>query len=219
MRLRRRSRRAWGRFTSRCRATSRAQRIGSSGVIHRRHPLPPLLTSRGWLASLPRLAAARRPIVILGLDLNPRTDAPAVRAFVEHMNAPVFVTPKAKGMLPEDHPLFYGVCGGVSADAVVLECFKRADLLVGVGFEPVESDKVWHHTMPLVSIGPVSIRHRDFRPIAEAVGDVPRDSRRAGRRGTRPLRMDPGRPRAFSQRPRRALSARRRGQTACRVTS
>jgi acetolactate synthase I/II/III large subunit len=117
-------------------------------------------------------AAARRPIVILGLDLNPRTDAPAVRAFVEHVNAPVFVTPKAKGMLPEDHPLFYGVCGGVSADAVVLECFKRADLLVGVGFEPVESDKVWHHTMRIVSIGPVSIRHRDFRPIAEAVGDI-----------------------------------------------
>ena len=28
-------------------------------------------------------------------------------------------------MLPEDHPLFYGVCGGVSADAIVLDCFKR----------------------------------------------------------------------------------------------
>jgi acetolactate synthase-1/2/3 large subunit len=119
------------------------------------------------------ISAARRPVVILGLDLDPRVDAPAVRAFVERIGAPVFVTPKAKGMLPEDHPLFYGVCGGVSADSVVLECFKRADVLVGVGFEPVESDKLWHHTMPLVSIGPVSIGHRDFRPIAEVLGDVP----------------------------------------------
>jgi acetolactate synthase I/II/III large subunit len=84
----------------------------------------------------------------------------------------VFVTPKAKGMLPEDHPLFYGVCGGVSADSVVLECFARADLLVGVGFEPVESDKLWHDTDRIVSLGPVSIAHAEFRPAAEAIGDV-----------------------------------------------
>jgi acetolactate synthase-1/2/3 large subunit len=118
------------------------------------------------------LNRARRPIVILGLDLNPRSDAPAVRAFVDHLGAPVFVTPKAKGMLPEDHPLFYAVCAGVAGDSVVLECFKRADLLVGIGFEPVESDKLWHHTSRLASIGPVSIAHREFRPVAEAVGDV-----------------------------------------------
>jgi acetolactate synthase-1/2/3 large subunit len=124
-------------------------------------------------ATFARIAAARRPIVILGLDLDPRADAAAVRAFVDEMKAPVFVTPKAKGLLPEDHPWFFGVCGGVAADGVVLECFKRADLLIGVGFEPVESDKLWHHMMPLVSIGPVSIFHRAFNPIAEATGDVP----------------------------------------------
>ena len=119
-----------------------------------------------------RLQTARRPIVILGLDLNPHTDAPAVREFVDRLGVPVFVTPKAKGMLPEDHPLFYGVCGGVSADSVVLECFARADLLVGVGFEPVESDKLWHDTDRIVSLGPVSIAHAEFRPAAEAIGDV-----------------------------------------------
>ena len=118
------------------------------------------------------LERARRPIVILGLDLDPQTDPFPVRAFVHQLGAPVFVTPKAKGMLPEDHPLFYGVCGGVAADTVVLDCFKRADLLVGVGFEPVESDKTWHHTSRLISIGPVSIRHGEFRPVAEVVGDV-----------------------------------------------
>ncbi len=110
--------------------------------------------------------------VILGLDINPHTDVPAVRAFVEALGAPVFTTPKAKGVLPEDHPLFYGVCAGVSGDAVVLEYFSGLDLLVGVGFDPVESDKVWHATMPLVSLGPVSIAVGTFRPQAEAVGDL-----------------------------------------------
>ncbi|HET6899829.1 MAG TPA: thiamine pyrophosphate-dependent enzyme, partial [Vicinamibacteria bacterium] len=118
------------------------------------------------------IAGSRRPVVILGLDLDPRADVAAVRAFVDRMEAPTFVTPKAKGLLPEDHPLFAGVCAGVAGDRVVLDLFARADLLVGVGFEPVESDKLWHHTMPLVSVGPVSIAAGDFRPRAEAVGNV-----------------------------------------------
>jgi acetolactate synthase-1/2/3 large subunit len=119
------------------------------------------------------IARARRPVVVLGIDLDPRADVGAVRAFVESLGAPVFVTPKAKGLLPEDHPLFYGVCAGVSGDAVVLGCLSRADLLIGLGFDPVESDKLWHHTMKMVSVGPVSIAAAEFRPHAEVVGAVP----------------------------------------------
>jgi acetolactate synthase-1/2/3 large subunit len=120
------------------------------------------------------LAGARRPAVILGLDLDPRKDVAAVREFVTGLGAPVFVTPKAKGLLAEDHPLFCGVCAGVAGDSVVLELFERADLLVGLGFDPVESDKLWHHSRPLVSVGPVSIASGEFRPKEEAVGEVGR---------------------------------------------
>lgn len=127
-------------------------------------------------ASIERIAAeirnARRPVAILGLDLDPGADAGPVREFVEALGLPVFVTPKAKGMFPEDHPLFHGVCAGVSGDAVVLDFLQRADLLVGIGFEPVESDKLWHHTMKVVSIGPVSIASDAYRPHAEAVGPI-----------------------------------------------
>jgi acetolactate synthase-1/2/3 large subunit len=119
------------------------------------------------------LNAARRPIAILGLDLDPVRDPGPVRAFIEAFALPTFVTPKAKGMLPEDHPLFCGVCAGVSGDAEILDFFQRGDLLVGVGFEPVESDKLWHQTMDVVSIGPLSIAADEYRPRAEAVGDVP----------------------------------------------
>ena len=120
------------------------------------------------------IRSAKRPIVILGLDLDPRTAPPIVRAFAEALGVPVFVTPKVKGMFPEDHPLYFGVCGGLAADAVILDLFARADLLIGVGFEPVESDKLWHRTMRLVSIGPLSIAAGDYRPPLELVGDVRR---------------------------------------------
>jgi acetolactate synthase I/II/III large subunit len=118
------------------------------------------------------IARAKRPVVILGLDLSPSVDPPAVRRFVEALGAPVFTTPKAKGIFPEDHPQFFGVCSGLAADSLVVEFFKQADLLIGVGFDPVESDKVWHQTMKLVSIAPVSIAAGQYKPALELIGDT-----------------------------------------------
>jgi acetolactate synthase-1/2/3 large subunit len=151
------------------------------------------------------IGAARRPIVILGLDLDPYADVAAVRAFVERMEAPTFVTPKAKGMLSEDHPLFGGVCAGVAGDRVVLDLFERADLLVGVGFEPVESDKLWHQTMPLVSVGPVSIAAGAYHPCAEAVGHVPATLADLGRRPRAPHAWETGTLARFREDLQRAL--------------
>lgn len=118
------------------------------------------------------LRGARRPVLILGLDLAPYDVAPDARAFAEKLKVPVFVAPKAKGAFPETHPLFGGVCAGVAADHVILDFFRRADLLVGLGYDPVESNRIWHQTMKLVSIGPLSIAADAYRPHAECVGDV-----------------------------------------------
>jgi acetolactate synthase-1/2/3 large subunit len=118
------------------------------------------------------LASARRPVAVLGLDLDPQRDSGPVRRFLDTLGVPVFTTPKAKGIFPEDHPLFCGVCAGVAGDSVVVDLFRRADLLLGIGFEPVESDKLWHHDLKLVSVGPMSIAAGDYRPHAEAVGDL-----------------------------------------------
>jgi acetolactate synthase-1/2/3 large subunit len=131
-------------------------------------PVPPEDLSR--LVRIIR--SAQRPIVVLGLDLDPLTTAGAVKRFVEKLGVPAFVTPKAKGMLPEDHPLFFGVCAGVSGDWAIVDLFEKADLLIGVGFEPVESDRLWHQTMKLVSIGPMSIADGEYGPHFEAIGDV-----------------------------------------------
>jgi acetolactate synthase-1/2/3 large subunit len=137
---------------------------------------PPEAATPASLDDVERVAAAisvaSRPVLIVGLDVNPHTEVDAVRMFVDRMGLPTFVTPKAKGIVSEDHPLFAGVCAGVAGDSVIVEFLESADLLIGVGFEPVESDKLWHQTCPLVSVGPVSIAAGAFRPQAEAVGDL-----------------------------------------------
>ncbi len=128
--------------------------------------------SRALGFAIGQIRAARRPVLLLGLDLDPRIHRDAVRRLVDRLDVPVFVTPKVKGLLPEDHPRFLGVCGGVAGDGAILDFFDRADLLVGVGYDPVESDKLWHQTNPIVSLGPMSIAAGDYRPVVDVTGDL-----------------------------------------------
>jgi acetolactate synthase I/II/III large subunit len=118
------------------------------------------------------IRAARRPVLLLGLDLDPRVHRDVVRLLVDRLDVPVFVTPKVKGLLPEDHPRFLGVCGGVAGDGAILDFFDRADLLVGVGYDPVESDKLWHRTNQIVSLGPMSIAAGAYKPVVDVTGDL-----------------------------------------------
>jgi acetolactate synthase I/II/III large subunit len=150
------------------RSPSRESETGTSAP-----PSTPAAASAALERVASAIASARRPVLIVGLDVDPFADTAAVRAFVDSIGVPAFVTPKAKGIISEDHRLFAGVCAGVAGDALVVEFLESADLLVGVGFEPVESDKLWHQTLPLVNIGPVSIAAGAFRPRTEAVGDLP----------------------------------------------
>ncbi len=151
-------------------STGAYRQAPGSGVVPQhgaRHPHPDDVAR-----AIAAIREARRPVIILGLDLAPYEQTRALLPFIETMNVPVFVAPKAKGALPEDHPLFYGVCAGVAADHVILDFFRRADLLVGIGYDPVESNRIWHHTLKLLSIGTLSIAAGAFRPTVECVGDV-----------------------------------------------
>jgi acetolactate synthase-1/2/3 large subunit len=136
-------------------------------------PLPP--PDAGALgAAIGAIRSARRPALLLGLDLDPRIHRDAVGRLVDGLDVPVFVTPKVKGLLPESHPRFLGVCGGVAGDGAILDFFDRADLLVGAGYDPVESDKLWHTTRPIVSLGPISIASGAYKPVVEVTGDLVR---------------------------------------------
>jgi len=150
-------------------------------------PAPPQPRADAISRMADEIARARRPVLLLGLDLNPGVDPPAVRRFAEAIKAPVFVTPKAKGIFPEDHPQFFGICSGLAADSMIVDFLGKADVLVGVGFEPVESDKIWHQTMKLVSIAPLSIAAGEFKPALELIGDVSASLNALAQRGWSPL--------------------------------
>ncbi|WP_254538478.1 thiamine pyrophosphate-binding protein [Halomarina litorea] len=94
------------------------------------------------------LAGGDAPVVLAGGGVRASDAADDLRAFAEHVDAPVATTYKGKGVLPEDHPLSAGVlCGGTSPDLAAL--LEGASPLVAVGtdFDAVATGK-WRYDLP-----------------------------------------------------------------------
>ena len=94
------------------------------------------------------LKGATRPLVVIGLSIDP-ANAARIRRWVTEWDLPVAVTPKVKGIVDETLPNFVGVAGGMAADGVMCDALAAADLVVGFGLDPVEIDKLWHAERPI----------------------------------------------------------------------
>jgi len=81
-------------------------------------------------AAASRLKEARRPAFIVGYGA--REDMEAALSLADALHAPVITTFKAKGILPDDHPLACGVLGR-SGTPVASHFMNEADLLVVLG--------------------------------------------------------------------------------------
>jgi thiamine pyrophosphate-dependent acetolactate synthase large subunit-like protein len=77
-----------------------------------------------------RLERAERPALIVGNGARPCREE--VIALAEHLDAPVITTFKAKGLIPDDHPLGCGVLGrsGIPVASITM---GRADCLLVLG--------------------------------------------------------------------------------------
>jgi acetolactate synthase-1/2/3 large subunit len=124
------------------------------------------------------IRAAKRPLVIAGLGCR-AADAKGLRAFCEALPAPVLTTYKAKGAIPDPHPLAMGIfTGGALEEPLV----RRADLIIAFGLDTVELiPRRWSYTAPVLSLarGPSSEPRRRapgggayFTPALEVVGDL-----------------------------------------------
>ncbi|MGB7271187.1 MAG: thiamine pyrophosphate-binding protein [Albidovulum sp.] len=90
------------------------------------------------------LAAALRPVMVVGLDAMVEGAGAAVTEFATRYGIPVITTYKAKGLLDEDHPLALGGAGlSPLADTHLLPLLKAADLILCVGYDPIEMRPGW----------------------------------------------------------------------------
>ena len=117
------------------------------------------------------LCHARRPVMLVGMDANDGLTAPALRHFAEEWKIPVMVSPKAKGAFREDHPLFLGTIEMLGT-ARLYEYIDGADLVLMIGFDPVEFDRNWTAASDVIHIGPLPNDDRYYNSAAELVGPV-----------------------------------------------
>ncbi|MGV6802647.1 MAG: thiamine pyrophosphate-binding protein [Ruegeria sp.] len=94
--------------------------------------------ARRWVAE------AEQPLAIVGLDVLYDDSHCVVRAFLEHFGIPFVTTYKAKGVVPEDHPLCLGGAGlSPLADTYLIPLAEQADLILCLGYDPIEMRPGW----------------------------------------------------------------------------
>tara|TARA_R110002110_G_scaffold91264_2_gene237510 strand:- start:128949 stop:130574 length:1626 start_codon:yes stop_codon:yes gene_type:complete len=121
-----------------------------------------------------QLAAAEKPLLVLGLAAVRFGVANAAIAIAEQLQAPVVLTPMAKGLINESHPLYAGVLFHALSD-VVAETYAQADLVLAVGYDPVEFNyEQWMPQVPLLNLDtmPVDIDGAAYGDTVDAVGDI-----------------------------------------------
>mgnify|MGYP001141162452 CR=1 FL=1 len=90
------------------------------------------------------LSDATRPVMIVGLDAMNKNAGEAITTFANRFNIPVITSYKAKGLLPEDHPLSLGAAGlSPRADRHLVPFIQSADLILCVGYDPIEMRPGW----------------------------------------------------------------------------
>lgn len=90
------------------------------------------------------LSTAKRPLIIAGLDVVNQKASAALTAFARMWSIPVITTYKAKGVFPEADRLAIGAAGlSPKADAILLPLVRQADVVLLVGYDPIEMRLNW----------------------------------------------------------------------------
>ena len=77
-----------------------------------------------------KISNSSKPVIIVGYGAQ--SSMPDVIKFAEQLNAPVLTTFKAKGQIPDSHPLAAGVLGR-SGTPIASWCMNESDLLIVLG--------------------------------------------------------------------------------------
>jgi len=115
--------------------------------------------------SLRLMRESKRPVIIVGHGA--REHMGGVSALAERLNAPVITTFKAKGQIPDDHPLACGVLGR-SGTPVASWVMNEADLLIVIGASFANHTGIYPgHPIIHVDIEPMQLGK--FHPVTVPV--------------------------------------------------
>jgi acetolactate synthase-1/2/3 large subunit len=149
----------------------------SSGTGVLRAPRVPVVPDGAALQQAHEaLANAKRPVVIAGVDAMTEGAEDVVRRAAD-LGVPVITTYKAKGLVPESHPLALGGAGlSPKADKILLPFVAQADVVLAIGYDPIEMRTGWQNpwdpaTQMVIDITAEPNHHYMHHATLNIVGD------------------------------------------------
>lgn len=131
---------------------SLAPAVGAPSGRIQPEPLNVHATDADIDAAAARIAAAKRPVAIVGMSAMRMGDIGKLKAFIEKHNMPFATTTMAKGLIDDDHPLAIG-CIERGCRQVQRAFIRSCDLVVGLGYDTIEVEyEAWIGDVPLVAI-------------------------------------------------------------------
>ena len=124
------------------------------------------------------ISAAKRPLLLAGRGALLGQTPAALRSLVEAWQLPFFCSYKAKGVIPEQHPLCLGSVGlSPVVDAENMKLVREADLILMAGFDPIELRDAWLDAWPeaqaVITLDWGALNHRIFPEGERAYGHLP----------------------------------------------
>src|SRR6266545_3321261 len=119
------------------------------------------------------LAESRRPLLVAGLDLARARQPGCLVDLIELQGLPFILTMHGKSFLPESHPSYAGALGRARRSDVQ-SFINRADLIVAVGYDPVEINyEEWTGDKPIAHVGyQAAEESAALNLIVNAAGDL-----------------------------------------------
>ena len=115
-----------------------------------------LTRAKDWLRK------AKRPVMIAGLDAVKDDAGTVIADFAAAYGIPVITTYKAKGIIDEDHPMSLGAAGlSPLADLVLVPFVQSADLIICVGYDPIEMRTGWREIWDPAQVNVIDIAAED----------------------------------------------------------
>ena len=108
------------------------------------------------------------PIVIVGNGIHLSQAWNEVREFCEYLSLPVVSTIMGKSILPETHPLFYGIIGYLGYWSLANDLLKKADLIIVLGSQLGQFSTCNWNLIP----SDATIIHIDIDPLEQGRGII-----------------------------------------------
>jgi len=117
---------------------------------------------------------SEQPLLAVGLSAVRSEVGALITELAEKFQIPVVLTPMAKGIFPENHPLYAGVLFHALSDHVA-EIYCEADLVIGVGYDPVEFNyEDWMPKVPLIHFDTkeADVNTSQIREVLNVLGGI-----------------------------------------------